>query len=63
MEFAAKLVICAAILHNLCLDHHDNGQDFEDERDRDSQDASHETPVQGNLAQVETRRQQLLQVF
>lgn len=61
MEFAAKLVICAAIVHNLCLDNNDDGQDFDDEEN--GAPAIHDAPVPGNLAQVETRRQQLLQVF
>ena len=61
MEFAAQLVICAAIIHNLCIDDDDDGQDFDDS-DGGPQ-ANQEAPAQGNLAPVETRRQQLLQVF
>ena len=61
MEFAAQLVICAAIIHNLCIDDDDDGQDFDD-GDGGAQ-ANQEAPAQGNLAPVETRRQQLLQVF
>ena len=61
MEFAARLVICAAIIHNLCIDDDDDGQDFAD-GDGDAP-ANQEAPAQGNLAPVETRRQQLLQVF
>ena len=61
MEFAARLVICAAIIHNLFIDDDDDGQDFED-GDGDAP-ANQEAPAQGNLAPVETRRQQLLQVF
>ena len=61
MEFAAKLVICAAIVHNLCIDDDDDGQDFDD--GDGGAPANQEAPVQANLAPVETRRQQLLQVF
>ena len=61
MEFAARLVICAAIIHNLCIDDDDDSQDFDD--GDGGAPANQEALVQGNLTPVETRRQQLLQVF
>jgi hypothetical protein len=30
MEFASKLVICACILHNLAIDHGDQGEDLDE---------------------------------
>ena len=44
-----------------CHFNKDDGQDFDD-GDGGAQ-ANQEAPAQGNLAPVETRRQQLLQVF
>jgi hypothetical protein len=58
MELAAKIIICAAVLHNLCITHGDDIDDLEDlgpqpQRAGDVPDG----PFQ------EARRQQLLRSF
>ena len=60
MAFAGKLVICAAVLHNLCINAGDNGADLED---GDSNDENDQQGGPANQNEVETRRQQLLHYF
>ena len=60
MDFAAKLVQCAFILHNMCIAVGDDGADFQEDK-----------VVQANVGQEatvpmpqnENRRQQILQTF
>ncbi len=59
MEFAAKLVICAVVLHNMCILHGDVGEDLADTSDS-------EQPPPDPLATGEARdrrRQQLMPFF
>jgi len=61
MAFAGKLIICAAIVHNLCVDSGDDGRDLDDGGNQDP-DVPQDPPPE-NFAQNETSWQQLLRYF
>ena len=60
MDFAAKLVQCAFILHNMCIAVGDNGADFQ-ENEVVQANVVQEPPLP--MPQNENRRQQILQNF
>jgi hypothetical protein len=59
MEFAGKLVICAVVLHNLCILHGDKGEDLTDFSG--CEQPPHDPPVTGEAR--DRRRQQILNFF
>jgi hypothetical protein len=59
MELAGKLVICAAVLHNLCISHGDFGEDL----NPGQVDPQPPPDPPGNGDARDLRRQQLLQFF
>jgi hypothetical protein len=65
LEQASKLIQCCFILHNMCLEVGDNGEDLEEVDYNGQNPAAHvvqqDPPVLIN--QVATRRQELLQTF
>ena len=59
MEVAGKLVVCAAVLHNLCLNHGDTME----EEDLDGNQPPQDLPDAADGPNQEGRRQQLLRHF
>ncbi len=59
MEFAGKLVMCAVVLHNLCILHGDAGDDLPELPE--SQQPPPDPPLTGEAR--DRRRQQLMQFF
>jgi hypothetical protein len=59
MEFAAKLVICAVVLHNMCILHGDVGEDLADTSD--SEQPPPDPPATGEAR--DRCRQQLMPFF
>ena len=65
MEQAAKLVECCFILHNMCLESGDNGEDFLEGDGPDPDLAPEAAPPEAapQMQQVQKRREQLMRSF
>jgi hypothetical protein len=65
MEEAAKLVECCFILHNMCLESGDNGEDFLEVAGPElppAPEAAAQEPVQ-QMGEEQRRREQLMSSF